>query len=69
MFAVTARLPSELIARLHKLQRWNGGFSFWPSSYYVAPWASAYATWGLLQAKKQGYRVSSEPEPSDEDVD
>ncbi|MCA9666992.1 MAG: Ig-like domain-containing protein [Myxococcales bacterium] len=51
-------IVSKLVARLQKLQRYNGGFSYWPSSYYVAPWSSAYAAWGLLQAKKHNYRVS-----------
>jgi uncharacterized protein YfaS (alpha-2-macroglobulin family) len=50
-------LAAKLIARLEKLQRWNGGFSYWASSYRAYPWASAYAAWGLKQAKNNGHRV------------
>ncbi len=53
-------LISKLIARVERLQRWDGGFAFWPSSAHSYPWASAYATWGLSQAKSHGYRVSQQ---------
>ncbi|MCC6748694.1 MAG: Ig-like domain-containing protein [Deltaproteobacteria bacterium] len=51
-------LVGKLIARVEQLQRWDGGFSFWPSAHQSYPWVSAYAAWGLLQAKRAGHRVS-----------
>ena len=51
-------LIARLIARAQQLQRYNGGFSLWPTSSQISPWVSAYATWGLLQAKRLGYVVS-----------
>jgi hypothetical protein len=46
------------IARVERMQRWDGGFSYWPSGYDSYPWVSAYATWGLLKAKAAGHAVS-----------
>jgi uncharacterized protein YfaS (alpha-2-macroglobulin family) len=51
-------LVARLIARVQKIQRWDGGFSYWPSSYESYPWVSAYATWGLVQARDAGHKVS-----------
>ncbi|MBW2734409.1 MAG: hypothetical protein JRH20_18635, partial [Deltaproteobacteria bacterium] len=56
--AAAKELSAKLVGRLEKLQRWNGGFSYWPSSSYVSPWASAYTLWVLQQAKKHGLAVS-----------
>jgi len=53
-------LAAKLVARLETLQRWNGGFAFWPSSHEAYPWASAYATWGLAKAKQNGFKVSQQ---------
>ena len=51
-------LVAKLIARVQKLQRWDGGFSYWPASNKSYPWASAYAAWGLTKAKELGHKVS-----------
>jgi uncharacterized protein YfaS (alpha-2-macroglobulin family) len=51
-------LIGKLIARAERMQRWDGGFSYWPSGYQSYPWVSAYAAWGLLRAQKQGHKVS-----------
>ena len=51
-------LVARLIARVQKLQRWDGGFSYWPSSNSSYPWASAYAAWGLTRAKALNHKVS-----------
>ncbi|MBW2736902.1 MAG: hypothetical protein JRH20_31350, partial [Deltaproteobacteria bacterium] len=56
--AAAKELSAKLVGRLEKLQRWNGGFSYWPSSSYVSPWASAYTLWVLQQAKSRGLAVS-----------
>ncbi|PIE19565.1 MAG: hypothetical protein CSA65_01960 [Proteobacteria bacterium] len=52
-------LVRKLIARMQRMQRWNGGFGYWASSSWAHPWLSAYATWGLHKAKSSGYAVSS----------
>lgn len=57
-------LPSNLddvvdktIAKLITHQRYDGGFGFWSESTRAHPFATAYALWGLGEAKKKGYRV------------
>lgn len=57
-------LPSNLddvvektVAKLITHQRYDGGFGFWPESTKAHPFATAYALWGLGEAKKKGYRV------------
>src|SRR5690606_38672546 len=45
------------IARLRSMQLPSGGFSYWPGGDTAAPYASAYATWVLGQAKAAGHRV------------
>ena len=45
------------IARLRAMQLPGGGFSYWPGGTQPAPYASAYATWVLTQARSAGYRV------------
>ncbi len=57
-------LPSNLddvvektVAKLITHQRYDGGFGFWPESTRAHPFATAYALWGLGEAKKKGYRV------------
>jgi uncharacterized protein YfaS (alpha-2-macroglobulin family) len=56
--AALSALVGKLVARIQQNQRWSGGFSYWSSSSYVSSWLSAYATWGLAMAKKQGAPVS-----------
>ncbi len=38
-------------------QHYNGGFKFWPDSWYPSPWLTAYAVNVLAKAKKKGYYV------------
>ncbi|MFO7564338.1 MAG: MG2 domain-containing protein [Enhygromyxa sp.] len=45
------------VARLRAMQLPGGGFAYWPGGNRPAPYASAYATWVLHQAKAAGYRV------------
>jgi alpha-2-macroglobulin len=52
-------LVRALIGRIEQLQRWDGGFSYWPAGYDSFPWVSAYAAWGLARAKEGGYPVSA----------
>ncbi|NUO53308.1 MAG: hypothetical protein HOV80_31045 [Polyangiaceae bacterium] len=47
----------KTIAKLVTHQRYDGGFGFWPDSPKAHPYATAYALWGLGEAKKKGYRV------------
>jgi alpha-2-macroglobulin len=51
-------LIRKLIGKAEQMQRWDGGFSYWPSEYESYPWVSAYAAWGLHRAKQHGFRVS-----------
>ena len=51
-------LVAKLLARMAKMQRWDGGFSYWPASPESSPWVSAYAAWGLSRAKALGRPVS-----------
>ena len=52
-----ARLVRKLISKIEGLQRWDGGFSYFQSGHRSVPWASAYAAWGLWQARSAGYPV------------
>jgi hypothetical protein len=45
------------IRRIISMQTPSGGFSFWPGRGKPAPWASAYATFVLLEAEKAGFFV------------
>jgi len=45
------------IKKLLGLQRWNGGFTFWPGSYRPSPYASVYVAWSLTQGIKAGFHV------------
>ncbi len=55
---------NEAITKINSMQRWDGNFSYWPSSYgydsYVNEWGTVYATHFLVEAKKAGYAVSEE---------
>ncbi len=54
----SAALVAKLIGRVARMQRWDGGFSYWPSSSHSYPWVSAYAAWGLGRASEHGHKVS-----------
>jgi alpha-2-macroglobulin len=45
------------IQKLVSMQRWNGGFPYWPKGYRAWPHISAYATWALVRAHKAGFKV------------
>jgi uncharacterized protein YfaS (alpha-2-macroglobulin family) len=45
------------ILRLVKIQDYSGGFPFWPGGRQPHEWASAYATFALLEAKEAGFYV------------
>lgn len=53
--------PAEWIEaaqrRLATMQLSNGGFSFWPSSDQLQPWASIYASHFLVEAQQAGHLV------------
>ncbi len=57
--AASAALVAKLIARISRMQRWDGGFAYWPSSSRSYPWVSAYAAWGLGRAASGGHKVSA----------
>lgn len=46
------------ITRIISMQKISGGFTFWPGCENVEDWASAYATFVLLEAKDAGFPVS-----------
>lgn len=45
------------VARLRSMQLQGGGFTYWPGDDQVAPYASAFATWVLVQAHRAGAAV------------
>jgi len=45
------------IRRISRMQRSNGGFSYWPGSSYTNDWASSYAGFFLMQAQEQSYYI------------
>lgn len=45
------------IRRIISMQTPSGGFAFWPGGGMPAPWATAYATLVLIEAKKSGFFV------------
>ena len=45
------------IARILSMQRYDGGFAYWPDSRDTSEWCTLYATHFLLEAKKAGYDV------------
>ena len=47
----------KTVAKLITHQRYDGGFGFWSESPKPHPFATAYALWGLGEAKKKGYGV------------
>ena len=48
-----ARLAAA-IERIASMQTKQGGFAYWPGEKKVHPYASAFATWTLLQARANG---------------
>ncbi len=56
-----ANMVNHGILRILSMQTYSGGFSFWPGLEEEYPWASAYATFVLQEAKNAGYYV---PTPS-----
>ena len=45
------------IARVLSMQRYDGGFAYWPDARDTSEWCTLYATHFLLEAKKAGYDV------------
>jgi hypothetical protein len=64
--ALGVALPANLdqaardaVRRLAGNQRSDGGFGLWPGSSGSSPWLSAYATWGLTEARRRGIPVDA----------
>ncbi|APR78669.1 Hypothetical protein A7982_04016 [Minicystis rosea] len=55
--AGTRRTIDESVARLIGHQRRDGGFGLWPESAKSDPWVSAWALWGLDEARRRGATV------------
>jgi hypothetical protein len=51
------RYAEKGIRRLISLQKHDGGFKFWSSSWRSYPYPSVYATWALLRGKQAGFDV------------
>ncbi len=45
------------IGNILSMQTFSGGFAYWPGQSYPQKWASAYATFALIEAKKAGFSV------------
>lgn len=45
------------VAKVLANQRGDGGFGMWPDSPRSSPWVTAYALWGLGEAKRRGAEV------------
>ncbi|HTJ84114.1 MAG TPA: alpha-2-macroglobulin family protein, partial [Polyangiaceae bacterium] len=50
-------IADKTVAKLLSHQRGDGGFGFWEDSPEPNAWATAYALWGLSEAKKHGVAV------------
>lgn len=50
-------IVSDAIGKIAKNQQGDGGFGYWIDSERSYPWLTAYAAWGLDQAKKRGFQV------------
>jgi uncharacterized protein YfaS (alpha-2-macroglobulin family) len=48
------------LRELRGFQIWNGGFSYWPGSVHESPYASAYAMYVFVQARKSGYSLNQQ---------
>jgi alpha-2-macroglobulin len=49
----------EAVRRLQGNQQKDGGFGLWPGSHGSSPWMSAYATWGLEEARRHRVPLDS----------
>lgn len=49
----------EGIRKLESMQRYDGGFSYWPGNGYANRWASVYVTHFLLEARAAGFSVNN----------
>jgi hypothetical protein len=50
-------LAKSGIKKLLSLQRYDGGFTFWPGHYRSSPYVSVYVTWALLRGLEAGFDV------------
>ena len=58
--SLPADVPSALAraaGQVAQNQQPDGGFGLWPDSKQSEPWISAYAIWGLGEAKRRGFVV------------
>lgn len=62
--AYGVKLPADLdqavaatVAKVSANQRSDGGFGLWPESEASSPWLTAYALWGLGEARRRGLPV------------
>jgi hypothetical protein len=53
----TDRRIEDAVAKILTAQKSGGGFGFWPESPRMSDWITAYALWGLVEAKRAGVRV------------
>jgi hypothetical protein len=60
--ADTQRAVTESIARLASHQRRDGGFGLWRESSKSSPWLTAWAAWGLGEARRRGAAVPPDVE-------
>lgn len=54
-----AKIVDMTIREFGRYQTYSGGFAYWQGSDHDSPYASAYAMYVLMQAKKNGYTVPS----------
>lgn len=54
------RMIRHGIQRVLSMQTGQGGFGYWPGQTTPEPWASAYATHMLLEARERGHEVPQE---------
>ena len=50
-------IAAETIQKIVRNQQGDGSFGYWSDSPAGSTWVTAYALWGLTQAKKHGQRV------------
>lgn len=50
----------KTIQKIESLQDYSGGYKYWPTSFCVSDYGSAYAVLALSRAKALGYQVDSE---------
>ena len=51
-------LAKRGIKKLLSMQRYDGGFTFWPGHWRSSPYISVYVTWALLRGLEEGFDVS-----------